>query len=722
MKKFKTLSATLLTTTLLGFGVIPFVGATPVTNADAKPAKQLTVGKDETADDITVNPDDFNPDNATPDSRRASSITPFDKPTYDSSSHKWRLAQGKNTDNGSATVAFNRPFDLSKDFNFEAQLELHSSDDMSFNSDFMGVILTTDNPDHMAKNQVVAFHKNAGYANENTKWQSVFGVYADMGGDTTHQNVVRTSQNGVQSNQLINQFETGPTWAGWFAKKVINQTYDVHYKHSDDGQPGVITFSVPKQSKTVSLQLPDHVSHLYIGAVTTNAGNGDLDDGGINFSNFSGSYATTKTDVNYVNENVDPGSSNYSLGKKSVITSIIGEHLSVSGNDVGANGQNYIAPHIEHATLNNSAAERANRTIVTKELADDSSTPNIINVKYDAAVENLPYKVVDDTQKDSPVIKNGMAVKSKTGNDQNYAYGDSYDYDTTNVIDHVELPKGVDVKSLENPSGTINDNNTPIIIHVEHHMDYPTLNFTRKVHYVFDDGLTGTPAAPADAIDPYQVKETIDEYLKNNDASYKPTFDLKNFKDIKSPEVEGYVPNQASVNYSQETIDEKTQLFESTTVKYGGTLQLYAPAIDFGTVHYGDRVFDGAAQQGAANLKGDLDIANTDPAKKDVKWHVKVNMDDNFMIGSPTLTIFGKELNGTKQTDLFDYTRVNDTLLVQKGIYRIVDSSKYNGHPDALKQLFSLKFNGLRNQHIDWNSGDKDYSGTITWTIGTGPA
>lgn len=475
---------------------------------------------------------------------------------------------------------------------------------------------------------------HAGFGSADVKWQTAFGTQAFDSSDNefpslthwatnyAHLDVVRQTIGKNQDNINSNSLFYTDKW-----NRSLNRQYDGKYDHSHH----TVTYSVVKDKKEIVVAtntIPSDVDKVYIGAFGAIHGNGDHDVGRVTLNGLSGQYVSTKTKVHFYdkqNNNMDPAGD-------ATIEGIVGENLSVEGNG----DRNFLAPSFTGYELDGSPADR---TITTVENEAD----NNITVRYKRIPGVLSYKIVDDDLKGKTLL---------SGTVPGLHVGDSYS-ETTMADIKKQILKFTNFAKNENASGTLKvdkDNvvlNDPVIIHVTDDKKDDQVTFTRTVHYKMAPGLNAT--VPKESQDTsVDVKRTTDYYLQDTDPTYKPRLDSNaKFGIVKTPDFLGYRPDKDSVDFSDEKIDGTTSLTGSADVTYYGTLSVYAPNIDFGTVQYGDSVYNGAEAKNAESMTDQLAVADTDPEKKSVNWELKAQLDSNFMIGNPDVQMMGGNVDIT---------------------------------------------------------------------------
>lgn len=715
MKRIKTLSTISLATILAGAMIAV---STPFQSASANEGT-ITPGDTIDLKDNVVSELQFNQNNTILSSKPYYSFSKFVPPVYDTNTRQWQMAQSRDTDSGSSSVAFNRPFDLSQDFHVIAHSNLASDDHVRFNTDLMGLVITTTKPEKLADTQVIKFKQNAGYATDDVKWQVVLGTQADMGSDrNAHSNVVRETKSGVKSNEIINTFRTSNDY--FKPVKDINETYDIRYDHGT----GYVTFSVPNQKTTDVLKVPAGVSRLYIGTLLVNAGVGeDHDYGGMTIDHLEGSYATPSTVVNYINKNVpDPNSSDHFLGKSTTINSVVGENLSVSGNDFGSDGYSWDAPNFHAASLMDLPADRKSRTIVAKEETDNK--PNVINVVYDAMVGTLPYQIIDDTDGSSAVNQNGK-IPLKIGS--------SYSYDTDNISDAIDIPKFTKVVKVTDGTGIVTAdannhvNNSAVIVHVVHDTSKVEQTFTRTIQYQLGPNVVQPTQPGKNIVLPKDFEQTVsgllvtDLYQQAQDQSagktYQPYFDKPiQFEKSASPNIEGVQPDINEV--PAETIKPGDNQSQRVMVTYNGFLGIYTPDFDFGNIVVGDKYFNGIDAKNVEKMKGVLAVSDTDKNKDKANWTLNVELDKGFLAGGATLELMDgqKSVDDSGQQTLLTKKDVG-SLASNTGITEIINQETLKQYPSAV----AVKFGKFNQNSYKLSDLPKEYQGTMTWTLGVTP-
>lgn len=708
MKKIKVLSTISLVTTLLGLGM----SLTLPWNASMVCAEDLTIqpGKTVDANPIAPHPDDFNAENSIVDQQPKIGHT--NNPTYLPDGTWEMLNANDGAYNGSDSTAFRRSFDTTQPFSVAADATIKSNDNYHFESDFAGLVVTTAEAKDIASTQDVKFQSHGGFAKTGAvRWQTTVGTNP----------LRRNLEDTIQYPSII---PWRPEIKGWLHEDYIHITdddtkigdnYKDFYTRSDDknhkpitrhyeisyaaGKDRNITYTVSDDAglvMSVTKQLPSDIKQVYIGMLGQSQGSSDTHDIiRMKLTGISGTYEHTQTTVQFEDKN------GHTLGlSAATINSIVGEKLSVDGNGQ----QNWKAPKINNYDLYGSGA---NRTITTRQNPAD----NVIHVKYDTVAGDLPYTVVDDDQNGTQ-ISAGLTSKK---------IGDAYAY-TTNQLGAIVLPEYTEAVSVDNGSGTVKADsqntvtNDPVVVHVKHKTQVDGQQITRGVIYKMADGITLTP--PQSVSQKLTLNKKLDLYLQSQNPDYKPTYELAKKADVfNTPKLEGYEPDIDVVDPNDEKFGTDSPASSYVTVTYSGLFKLNAPEVDFGTVHYGDRVFDGADAKAAATIKDDLDVVNTNPKNKDAQWHLYAQLDKNFMIGNPSLTIATKNVTDDMKTNIISWNTVtNQEDKNNPGVYRIIRPEDSNN-----AQAMGLKFSDLRNDHIDTTLTNKQYQGTILWTLGIGP-
>ena len=508
-------------------------------------------------------------------------------------------------------------------------------------------------------------------------WQTTFGTQAFgethytflVPGITSmdHKHFVRQTIYGKQTPVTERPFDS----TRWKAKP-ISEEYNVNY----DADTRKISYTDNK-GLTATTDIPKEVPRVYIGILTSVQGNGYYDKSYIGLDDISGTYDTTTTTVRFVDKDGN------SLADDAKIDSIIGAKISISGSAE----ENWLAPDIPHATLAGSAADR---TITTTE--DESK--NVITVRYDAVSGKLPVKIFDDTDTANKIPDTSLPV----------VLGQTYNYSVKDLAK--VIPANTHIVSLEKNSGTVaaddqnNVTNEPMVIHVAHDTKSEDVTFSRTVHYEGPASLK----VPDDNVQKTTVTRTTDNYTGKTTTN-KPAAWL----DVNTPDIKGYEPDIKKVHW--DSIDANPSETLSQTVTYKGVFKVYAPdAMDFGTITIGDKYYQGKAMKSAKQVHGSLYVAHTDAAMANRNWRLTAKLDQNFMVGKPTLQIaYGQyEINSDYETEIANQS--------DSSTDGITDTAINENTPG----MVGLKLDRSA-QQSNVQAG-KDYHGTITWTLGTVPA
>lgn len=603
MKRIKTVSLLSSITAVAGVAVslmTPF-------QASAFADELISPGQDIPPVKITTNSDDFDAKHTI----RKNNTPSYALPVYQSNK-QWQLMQGVNTDEGTSSVAFNRPFDTSADFSFTTTVNLSSdSSGGEYNTDFVGMVISTVPSANLADEQLIPWTgtgspDHAGYGSAHVKWQTAFGTQAFDPSENwfpilrpeqfAHRDVVRqtmgTNQNTISGKSIFYTSSWNRNLTRKYNVKYDHSAHKVSYSLVTDGGETIVATNI----------IPSDIDKVYIGALGAAHGNGHDDVGGVTLSNMSGQYVSTKTKVHFYdeqNKNMDPKGD-------ATIEGIVGENLSVEGNGE----RNFLAPSFTNYELDGSPADR---TITTVE----NDADNNITVRYKRIPGVLPYEIVDDDL-------NGKTLSS--GTVPGLHVGDSYSEATFAEIKK-QIPKFTTFAKIENAAGILEVNkdnnvlNDPVIIHVTDDKKDDQVTFTRTVNYKMQPGIDNVTPPQKSIETPFKVNRRTDYYLQSINPDYKPTLDSNaKFGQVKTPDFPGYRPDRAVVDFSTEKINDSTPLTGSTDVTYYGILSVYAPTLDFGTVQTGDRVYDGADPKDAEKMDGELAIADTNPDEKSVRW------------------------------------------------------------------------------------------------------
>lgn len=616
---------------------------------------------------------------------------------------QWQLENAEKTDGGAATVAFNRAFETSQPFSISAKAYIESGDNAAFSTDFMGLVMTTTPPKQIAGEQVIDYSKNssvAGYAKNTTQWQVAMGVigYDDQHyrmnffNKSLHHNVVRESIGGQKNQIVTTDFYTAQK-LGLFGKtngdpieKTFNITYEpVHrtFTYQMDGSDGF----------TKTSTLPDKIDDIYLGIIATNTTNIDRDKGGVTITGISGVYDHTTTTVHYIDKNNKP------LGRDSLIHSMVGERISISG----AADKNWDAPQISDTKLIGSGDSR---TIVTQKKDAD----NQINVQYDAISGQIPYKVVDDDNGEA-LLKNDFLYK---------AVGTKYDLTTENSADIKDvIPAKIYFVSAENGVGSVSSNgNQEITIHVKHKIDIiGKTTYTRRVHFSGPDSMRDF--LPKDNVQTQSKENKIDEYTGENIDTPEVTFNdvtIPSYPD--NPKFKGYevayVEDENGKRLDTKTtiswpgVDKDSNQTETVNVIYTGMFKVFAPdEMDFGTITVGDKYYQGNATKYAKSIHGSLYVVHTDVTMANRNWRLTAKLDQDFMVGKPTLELAGGQftINSEYETEIANQSNESTDGITETTIN------------DANPGMVGLRFTKPAQQA----QAGKNYHGTITWTLGTVP-
>jgi len=642
------------------------------------------------ADDTTLQPGDHIPaKNVSPDAKTFDDkhsvvrTTPtqsasFPTPTFRKGVGDWQMLNGE-ADGGAygfSSAAFERPLRTDRDFSLKTHGYITSKNNYLYTSDFLGVALSTASAEKLSSAQTGGVKGNAGYATKDVAWQTTFGTQAF--GETyygpvnwgwginkmDHYNFVRTTIAGAKDPVKQTKFST----SNWSAKP-IDQQYDVSY----DATTRRVTYT-GSDGLTATTDIPKTVSRIYIGLLTSVQGNGYYDKSYLSLNDIKGTYDTTTTTVHFVDKDGNR------LADDAQIDSIIGAKISVSGNGE----ENWVAPSIPHATLAGTAADR---TITTTE----DASKNVITVRYDAVSGKLPVQLVDDTDPNNKLADVTMPVV--IGQDFNYAITD-----LKNLV-----PVNTHIVHLENNVGTVtaddqnNVTNQPVIIHVAHDTSDEQVTYKRTVHY------QGLPAAqlPKDNVQSIQLTRTTDKYTGQVKLE-TPTA----WQDVKTPDIKGYAPDVTTVHW--DTINQNAAETLDKTVTYKGMFKVFAPdEMDFGTITVGDKYYQGNATKHAKSVHGSLYVAHTDATMANRNWRLTAKLDQDFMVGKPTLELAGGQftINSEYETEIANQSNESTDGITETTIN------------DANPGMVGLRFEKPAQQA----QAGKDYHGKITWTLGTVP-
>ncbi|MBJ7686738.1 mucin-binding protein [Weissella confusa] len=608
-------------------------------------------------------------------------INPFPQPRYDATNKRWTFIDGEHSISGAGSAAFERPLSLSSNFDIKTTAKMTSDGEKNwvgwyttdpnekFSTGFVGLVLSTSQATDFSKSQKIGDYRlgdmwgmgsHAGYALENVAWQIALGTQAKPDGRGT-QDILRQSIAGAYSPLNVMNRQKG----------AVDATYTAHY----DANIRKLSVTTDK-GLSQTIDVPKELKRLYVGQMATINGNAWGDHDSVTLSDISGTYDTTTTTVRFVDKDGNP------LADDAKIDSIIGAKISISGSAE----ENWLAPDIPHATLAGTAADR---TITTTE--DESK--NVITVRYDAVSGKLPVKIVDDTDNANKIPDTSLPVVIG----QTYNYSDK---DLAKVI-----PANTHIVSLEKNSGTVvaddqNDvTNEPMVIHVAHDTKSEDVTFSRTVHYEGPASLK----VPDDNIQKTTVTRTTDNYTGKTTTN-KPAAWL----DVKTPDIKGYEPDIKKVHW--DSIDANPSETLSQTVTYKGVFKVYAPdTMDFGTITIGDKYYQGKAIKAAKQVHGSLYVAHT-ATTANHKWRLTAKLDQNFMVGKPTLQIaYGQyEINSDYETEIANQS--------DSSTDGITDTAINENTPG----MVGLKLDRSA-QQANVQAG-KDYHGTITWTLGTVPA
>ena len=603
----------------------------------------------------------------------------FPTPAYRKGVGDWQTLNGQ-ADGGAygfSSAAFQRPLRTDHSFSLKSHGYITSANNYLYTSDFLGIGLSTASADKLSSAQSGGVKGKAGYANPDVAWQTTFGTQAFgethytflVPGITSmdHKNFVRQTIYGKQTPVTERPFDS----TRWKAKP-ISEEYNVNY----DADTRKISYTDNK-GLTATTDIPKEVPRVYIGILTSVQGNGYYDKSYIGLDDISGTYDTTTTTVRFVDKDGN------SLADDAKIDSIIGAKISISGSAE----ENWLAPDIPHATLAGSAADR---TITTTE--DESK--NVITVRYDAVSGKLPVKIFDDTDTANKIPDTSLPV----------VIGQTYNYSVKDLAK--VIPANTHIVSLEKNSGTVaaddqnNVTNEPMVIHVAHDTKSEDVTFSRTVHYEGPASLK----VPDDNVQKTTVTRTTDNYTGKTTTN-KPAAWL----DVKTPDIKGYEPDIKKVHW--DSIDANPSETLSQTVTYKGVFKVYAPdAMDFGTITIGDKYYQGKATKSAKQVHGSLYVAHTDAAMANRNWRLTAKLDQNFMVGKPTLQIaYGQyEINSDYETEIANQS--------DSSTDGITDTAINENTPG----MVGLKLDRSA-QQSNVQAG-KDYHGTITWTLGTVPA
>lgn len=713
MKRIKTLSTISLVTVLLGLGIPGFENLQKI---KAEDNKTLTPGQPLNAVSETPTDKNFDPAHTIIDNKDLSSTqTGFEAPAYQTDGVQWRLLDGAKNDQGVNTVAFERPLSTKTDFHIIAKSNIDADGgktwDSDFSSDFVGLILTTENAKGMANNQQIPFRNgvdHAGYANATVKWETTFGTQpfatqADTWTAKGHYNFVRRT---IKADQK--ELKKEPFKPGLFAPINISETYYVDYQaqgrklmystdRSTSAKGGLATDILPDKG---SVEVPEGIDRLFIGAMTAVNGNGHHDRGGLTFTKIDGMYDTTTTIIKYVDENGNK------LGDPSVVTSIIGTTLSVEGNGE----HDWPAPQFPNKVVDGT---KESRTILTQETASD----NVLTIHYKSIPGGVPYKIVDDNDANAKEIGNGKIQGS---------VGDKTDYTAANIKNYVNVPDNLDVVSIENGQQTITDNmNKTVIIHVKHHPVSADSDFNRNVVFVGPSGMANKPAdVPqhltgqliSDGYTGVAIGATSKDVLQKVDV---PNLESKGYgivsvKDSSGRDLGDHLANN---QFTWDGLDKDFRKDVTVTVTYGPLTKLLAPDFDFGDIAAGSPQFYGQAPQLVKHYSGALEVVNT--AHPEADWTLFAQLDKKDIPGDPKILLYKDMPQQISISSTISQVIDKKTAAGNSAIWTLLPSeSDANG---AFNKIVALKMTNLQHEKLNLTSGSTSYEGTITWTLDTVP-